>query len=855
MANGDLPLLLFPQPAPAEREGLPNPFPKQPHRPTLARQAERLMPKFAALLDAMDQGGIVGSPVAENDDPDLVLVLETVGAPEDFMTAAEHVPGLEWLFAEQTRDVEPDEDFFYPDEPEKRLGGKVFLMGASRQALVEIRQLWQAFSEEPTAALPEGLGAWKQIFPLLKDVRFWNVSDRRGAEVTRYWADAVASGAASITFEIEAWCFKAPDKNAGVAAELSALVQGLGGTVRARALIPEIRYHGMLVELPSAAVQQLLGEAPPELALSARVMFFRPRGQAVGELSDVHGAVVAAAGPVGPVEGTPRVAVLDGLPLANHPRLAGRVMIDDPDDWAAEYQAAERQHGTAVVSLIAWGDMSAQLPPLTRPLYCRPIMHPDPVTGPPRVESTPAGRLVLDLVHSAVRRIFEGPDGTPGAAPSVKVINISVGDAWRSFDGTLLSPWARLLDWLACEFNVLFIVSAGNSADPLVLQIPRETVGQLERPLQVAAAVKSLIQSDMHRRLLAPAESLNALTVGSVHSDAAVAQAIPGRHIVFEDGGLTPYSCIGPGFRRAIKPDVLFAGGRVRYSERLVGPADMSTLDGLWNNAGAPGLLAACPPTPGGADSAHVRGSSYSAALATRAASQALDVLDALRAEDPTRIPEAFDAVLVKALLVHGASWGNLYDSLAVHKQDAAAASLKRMAARYAGYGYADVHKAFTCSEQRATLLGFGELQNGRAIQFTVRVPACLHALPRRRRLTITLAWLSPVNALHSRYRVARLWVDPPTQLLALQRREADWQQVRGGTVQHEILEGDAAVPIVEGDSLVFTVNCKADAGRLLPATRFGLCATLEVAEELQLPLYQQVREQIAPRAQVHTTT
>jgi hypothetical protein len=398
-------------------------------------------------------------------------------------------------------------------------------------------------------------------------------------------------------------------------------------------------------------------------------------------------------------------------------------------------------------------------------------------------------------------------------------------------------------------------VSAGNAVGSLELQVPRETIGQLDRAAQVAAAMRSLIQSDMHRRLLAPAEAVNALSVGAVHSDAAVAQAIPGRHVLFADGGLTPYSCIGPGFRRAIKPDVLFAGGRVRYSERLAGPADTSTLDGLWSSSAAPGLLAACPPTPGGADCVHVRGSSYAAALATRAAAHALELLDALRTDDPLSIPQEFDAVLVKALLVHGASWGSVYDSLAVHKQDASPNSLKRLTARYAGYGYADVQKAFTCTAQRATLLGVGELRNGKAVQFKVPVPICLHALPRPRRLTVTLAWLSPVNALHSRYRVARLWVDPPTQVLGLHRRQADWQQVRSGTVQHEILEGDAAMPIVEGDSLIFTVNCKADAGRLLSATKFALCATLEVGEELNLPLYQQVYEKITPRAQVRAAS
>lgn len=75
-------------------------------------------------------------------------------------------------------------------------------------------------------------------------------------------------------------------------------------------------------------------------------------------------------------------------------------------------------------------------------------MRPDPAdVREPRQESTPDDVLLIDLVHQSVKRMFDGDTGNTAAAPTVKVVNLSVGDLLKPFD-TELSPWARLLDWL-----------------------------------------------------------------------------------------------------------------------------------------------------------------------------------------------------------------------------------------------------------------------------------------------------------------------------------------------------------------------------------------------------------------------
>jgi hypothetical protein len=821
------------------------------HVPGHARQAERLAPRFQSLQAAFETRRLELQASAHNSDPDLVVVFETVGAVNDFISSAERIPGLEWLAGMIEAQVEPDEDFYSTQDADKGLSGKLFLMGSNRQALEEVVRLWELYRAAPTNDLGKGLSAWKVLFLHLKEVRFWGPQDRLGDELRQAWRFRLETGAASLKFEIEAWCFSSAAKNTASSAEVRALVGELGGRVLDERQILDIAYHGFLVEVPAQGVQLLLDGAPPPLLRSERVMFLRPQGQAAVRAGDAAGCLPDTAVPQQRTSGAPIVAMLDGLPLANHARLQGRLIIDDPDQWVEAYPAAERVHGTAMASLIAWGELDGAGSALAAPIYARPILRPDPNSNP-RVECTPDDRLLVDLVHVAVRRMFDGAPGVPPAAPTVRVINLSVGDRYRPFAGEL-SPWARLLDWLSHKYKVLFIVSSGNRADDLVLNVAHEALQGLTREVQASASMLALVQQDMHRRLLAPAESVNALTVGASYSDASNFATVPGRFALFAEGGVAPYSCIGPGFRRAIKPEVLLPGGRVLYRERPVSPPAQTHLNGVWNTPQPPGQRVAAPPDAAG-DTIYTRGTSNAAALATRWAAQAFDVLAALRAGNPGGLPSRYDAVMIKALLAHGASLGNIEGQVLAARPDVEHwHAQRRLVSRYAGYGVADVERALTCTEQRATMLGVGELRNEKAWEFRVPIPEALNATLVKRRLTATLSWFTPTNARHSKYRAARLWVDVSVEALRLERSEGEWRQLQLGTLQHEVFEGEGAVPVVPGQSMVVRVNCLADAGRLDSPVEFALCVSLEVAEGVALPIYEQVRARITSRIAIGT--
>lgn len=844
------PLLLFPAPTSVEKDpgsGRPMRF----ARPTAATQGARLAPKFASLQAAFEAERLRLAHVAPAENPEFVVVFETIGTVEDFAKAVAKVPGLEWLFESALDQVAPGDGFYVEGKPDKPLSGRLFLLGSNQQALTEILALWTHYQADPTARFRRGLNPWRHVFAQLKDVRRWSVQDRIGADVRAYWQDAVAVAGQSIRFEIEAWCYRASDKNQETRVKIEALVQGGGGQVLNRSLIPEIAYHGFLVDLPAAAIQEILNGEETGLTLSESIMYFRPRAQSVAV--PVPPEQAAPAPEVnGAVEGEPVVALLDGLPMQNHSLLANRIVIDDPDGWEADYEAKDRIHGTAMASLIVHGEIDAGQQPLHRPIYVRPVLRPDAADiSARRAERTPANVLLLDLIYRAVRRICEGEGGQLAAAPSVRVINLSIGDEHRLFEREI-SPWARLIDWLSFRYGILFVVSAGNCDGSLTLQTPRDTLAAMAPDERATLSLKALIGSDVDRRLIAPAEAINALTIGACHVDGSQLANVPGRYDLLGTNEPSPYSRIGHGFRRAVKPDILMSGGRVLHREQLVGPQEVTTVEPVYVPF-APGHRVAAPPLPGTLNATeYSRGTSNAAALASRAAARAFDVIDALRALQPEALPEDFDAVLVKALLAHGAGWNKLTERLLLLRPDITEWRKQReFVARWIGYGPADTERALACADQRATLIGVGKVSMGEALVFDAPLPPSLAAQAVLRRLVVTLAWLSPISAGRQAYRTSKLWVTPPQDEFRVKRVDCVHDHAQRGTLQHDILEGEDAVAYVDGARIQFKVNCAKDANDFDEAIPFALCVSLEVPIETNLPIYNEIRARIALPVQI----
>jgi hypothetical protein len=786
------------------------------------------------------QADVVGAP------PEQVLILETVGSVGEFVRAVQRIEGTDWLG--ETEDVfEPDEDFFLDeDHLDHEIGGRLFLVMSDQQALDQIISLWRRWLADPAGSFDYGLAPWKQVFAHLKDIRPWDSRDRIGGTgIVEDWRDRVAQGQEAVPVEIELWFRSSPEHRRNAEDRVRSLVEHSNGRVVTRAEIEEISYHAILAEVPAALIPSFVETEDARLVRADDVMFFRPTGQTMSPLpADDPLPALDIALPE-PRRNEPIIALLDGLPLENHQLLAGRLTVDDPAGWATDYAAADRVHGTAMASLICHGDISGDEGATDRRLYVRPIMRPGARDfDGSRAECVPDDELFVDLLHRSIRRLFDGEgEQAEAAAPTVRVVNLSVCDRTVTL-GRYPSPIARVLNWLSWRYSVLFVVSAGNYATALAFQSSAAALDGLSARELEALTLASILDQAPHRRLLAPSEAINALTIGAAHADAYPGDVPPTQRNLIDSPKLpSPINALGLGFRRTVKPDVLLAGGRQMYSDTAVGGGTASCSP--VRTSGPPGQRAASPGTVAGELGAtrFSRGTSNAAARASR---QLAWLYDAVVLPMRERIGDLPEAVLLKALLVHAASWDEAVDRLTpILEADNDSRGQKSHCARLLGYGAVDEGRLGGGTASRVVLVGASTLADDLAHVYAIPLPPSLSGERVWRRVTITLAWSTPINPKHRNYRRGRLWFDAPKETLAVERVNAQWQTVRRGTLQHEVMEGERAAAFADGDTLDIRVNCKADAGELTDEIPYALAVTLEAAPMIDVSIYEEIEARV----------
>ena len=844
---GTLPILIFPTYTTAAR-AKGHGGPTKIHLPDATRQGARIGPQIQRLERAFAEGhGALRADVG-GAEPEKVIVLETVGPISHFFNAVRRIGGMEWL-AEVDEEVAADEDFYHPGRREAPVSGRLFLIMANRAALVELLRLWAAYQADPERPFPRNFNKWRDLFRRLRTLRLWNADDRlRDTGLFENWRFEIENGRQTVAFEAELWYRGDEETRRRATLEVERAVAAAGGQAVRASEHPEIGFHGLLGSLPSAAATQILETGAVRLLQLDEIMFLRPAGQSIAPPPDsppipFTGDTGADARPTG----LPRVGLLDGLPLANHELLASRLIVDDPQGWEQEYQARERVHGTAMASLIVWGDLSSAEDGLPHPLYVRPIMRPDPRDFRAlRDEAMPADQLPVDLLHSAVRRLYDGEGPTPPVAPSIRVLNLSIGNANRPLDGPM-SPLGRMIDLLSWKYRVLFLVSAGNDPSNIELEVARDQVGRLTGA-GLSSVVARAIHANAHlRRILSPSEAVNSITVASIHGDDSGVAALPALINPYPETGYpSPFNRVGLGFKRSVKPEVLFEGG-VQLYRVSPDPAETNgVLELVKTSRTGPGQLVASPGLAGELRASRYEcGTSNATALGSRACEWILQMLDALEADWS---PEEL-TLLTKVLLVHGSDWTETADELRESLQ--LGKDYRDHITRYFGYGAVQLERVLGCENHRVTVISASSIGDGEGHLYELPLPPSLSGVVGVRRLVVSLSWLSPINPLHRDYRRAALWVSTEESALKADRTCAQWQTVQRGTMQHEIFEGDAAVAYVDGATIRLKVNCRADAGRLDDRIPYGLAVTLEVAEDLRVPVYHEVAERIRLQEEV----
>lgn len=799
------------------------------HTPGRARQVERLGPVFRRLAAAIE-----GQRISLGDNPgtaeqEAVLVLEVATSVAELYRTVARIDGLEFLLGVGDVEMDQDDDFYLEDR-DKTMHGALYMVFSDLRAGRELLSLWERW--QTNGRLERPYGRLSEVFHHLRTIRAWGPQDRIGETgLTDRWRDELELyGRTPRRAQVELWFHQDPAMRRRAQAAVAQSIGDLGGRVIDAHELEPIRYHGLLVEVPASAAQEVL-DSPGDahLLTMGEMMFLRPipQGFPGGDVGDDEEQQEPAA----PRRHEPVVALIDGVPLANHPLLRHHLSIHDVDGLEARTPAARRRHGTAMASLIIHGDLNAPRPPLGRPIAVRPVMEGSTFGDH---EHFPPDRLPLDVVHQAVLDLVHGDDA---AAPSVHIVNVSIGDPAAVFHGPL-SPWARLLDYLAERYALLFVVSAGNH-DGAIAVSPDQRGDEIE-----AAVLAHLRQQSRSRGLLAPAEAINVLTVGAAPDDASIPEGDDPRVDLIDTPDLpAPYSALGRGFRRAVKPDVLVEGGRLRYQAageeagiRVFRPVSVNR---------PPGVRVAAPGTgPTSAGARYDAGTSHAAALTTGEAARLWDVLSDL-GDTPDWLDERVKPLLVRALLVHAAEWGEGPAILRERLPDVPDGELGRLASLMLGYGRIRWDRLRSSHPSRVTLLAGGTVEEDRGVIHRIPLPNALNAVAGRRRISTTLAWCSPINLEDQRYRRARLWtVADLGPLRRLTGEGPDHYEAQRGTVEHRIYTGEDRVTVSDSEITVH-VSCATDAGKLKHFVPYGLVVSIEAAPELELPIHQQVATRV----------
>ena len=801
----------------------------------------------------------MAADTADEVDPALVVVFDLAGSVKDFRNAIDQIDGLEFLTELLGDQADPDDDFHMTERKvgrtDKPVRHSLYLVMSNAKAIDELLRLFALWQQDPSVSFQRGLGKFKAAFQQLIAIRRWGPEDRiRETGLRQQWQetlDMIGQSVSTVMVEVELWYRRDPIQRAAAEAHVEEIVRTSNGNIVDRSQIGGIGYHALLAELPAQQVQSVLdhGAASIQLLTTDEVMFVSPFTPMSVTPASLDAAAEVQLPPGERVDGLPRIALLDGLPFQNHDALAGRLLVDDPDGLGENYPVSSRNHGTAMASLIIHGDLSAPGESLDRRLYMRPIMVPR--EWPTGSEQLALNRLLTDLLHRAIRRIMEGEAGREASAPSVRIVNLSIGAQPRALVRRI-SPVGRLLDWLAHTYNLLFVVSAGNHLGPITIRTDAASDVDSAR----AAAVRAVYSEALLRGILPPGDALNVLTVGATHDDAFGDVDFPDTvWDITHPGAPAHFGATGPGVDRSVKPDLHHLGGRALYTRPVVGPGEETvTVEVAQTAIAGPGLQVAAPGRAGATNNTvFTAGTSNATALVTREANRLFDLLETNPSgADDAPLPDAlYHPLLVRALLVHASSWGEwntrLRRELGLDNQQA-----RRHLTALLGYGRLDIDRLGTAATNRAVVVAGDRIGRNERHTYELPLPPSLRARAEWHRFTITLAHMAPTVGQLARYRGAKVYfATPDTSLAGGDRTGAEHNVVRRGSLQHEIVEGSRAMVFGDGDSLPIHVECMDDAQRLRAGVhvRYALVVSVETAVETSTTIHAEVRAKIRERA------
>ena len=755
--------------------------------------------------------------------------------------------------------IEDEEEDLLDDAPAAKV---MYMTMPNRVSLTRLLSAWDEYKRARGVRPPNASVQLWDMFGFLKDLRRWSTQDRLEPTVTKYVAAMLeAYPDREVLIEFNFW-YRANERDRAKAlATLDEMLATTGGRRVDFVAIPEIGYQGALVLLPAAVARQL-ANAEGGLARLEGVMSIRPQSVYEPQSEATRTVELRDLGEPPLLTGPCVAAILDGYPVSAHSALAGRLFVHEVDVTSAQVPVSHRHHGTAMASLVLHGDLQAEQPMLSRRVSLIPVLTGD-AQNPE--ETIPRERLAIGVIHRALQAIVNANPETHPDLANVTIVNHSLCDTFAPF-ARRPSPWAALLDYYAHEHRLLFVVSAGNifSALPLATFNDVNDFEAATPPAREGAIITSLAVAIGQRGILSPAECINGLTVGAVHADES--QRTFGNQIDPYPSFRMPNlaSALGFGVNRSLKPDLLHDGGRFAVAAANTPGGGVSVSA---RNCVNVGQLVAAPSAEGDLTrTIRTAGTSNAAALVTRAGIQLADALDlAYQGEQTHWLERRTRAVILKALLAHGSSWGEIGRLLEQNypPQDPKRWSARRdTVSKLLGYGSVDVSRVISGDHNRITLLADDLILHDKLHEYRLPIPQSMLRSKDLRAITITLAWSTPISPLSIDYRGVALRVVPKSgtgQFWKGVERDGPTQPngstAERGTLIHMRLSGDSLQrESVEGGIFVGVQSMARLASLKQVPIPYALAVTMELGQAVQSELYAQVQRMIELRAQQRET-
>lgn len=416
-----------------------------------------------------------------------------------------------------------------------------------------------------------------------------------------------------------------------------------------------------------------------------------------------------------------RVCILDSGINTNHPLLAPA--MGESESFVEGEDAFDLAgHGTAVAGIALYGNLELchefgyWQPELQ--LFNGKILDRNAEFDVKTIERTLI-EAVIHFVEECQCRIF----------------NLSIGNANAPYDQRHIRGMAYVLDKLARDYDVLFVVSTGNfigSDDP---EVPRKSWRD-EYPEYLLAPESVIID---------PAPGLNILTVGSLARHNAsfneqrypeIAQLSPAT-----ENQPSPFTRHGPSIKGAIKPEVVAVGGNLASPVRREDQSSQITVHGM-------GVLTCNHQYVGNTLFSEISGTSFATPYVTHLAGRLLN-----------NYPRA-SANLLRALLVNHANILSEVESTfseemkAVYKKQ-----FNRDIARdVTGYGLIDESELFRSTQYAVVLMAEDKIENNVHHFFELPLPEdFLRTQRASREIRVTLAYAPAVRTTRLDYVATKL--------------------------------------------------------------------------------------------------